>query len=136
MPSLSPALASNELTVLANTSDQGRDSRSIVSSHTFMQRFEDSTVLITETLGERFVKLLTKDGKIERVFWAFEESILRVWTFINYPDASLEGKISQAQLAFLDQFPELECDFTVIYRFDKHFDDLRPVGSILAFEQQ
>jgi hypothetical protein len=97
-----------------------------------LKEFEDSTLLVSRSLGESFVSFLRTDRRIERIYWAFELGVLRIWTILNKPDAELEASVSHAELQFMDRFPELECDFTVIYRFGKHFEDIIPAGSILA----
>jgi hypothetical protein len=91
--------------------------------------------LITQTLGEFFVELLPGDTRkrIERVYWTFEGPVLRIWSVIQSPDSQLEHPIYDAQLSFMDKFPELEFDFSVIYRFGKNLKDIRPEGSAELF---
>ena len=55
--------------------------------------------------------------------------MLRIWTVIPEPDFDLEGPIYEAQLRFLDGFPEIESDFMVLYRFGKALDEVAPSGA-------
>ena len=73
--------------------------------------------------------LLPKDCRIEHVYWFSEDEIMRIWAVIPGPDFSLEQPIYEAQMAFVQAFPEYECDFNVIYRFGKSVDDIKPRGA-------
>lgn len=130
MPGICQALVTNQTGNSFGTSNESEGPRYIVSSWTVVESVTDSTLLITQTVGECFVEFLPKDTRIERVYWSFEGPVVRVWTIINTPDFLLEDPIYQAQLAFMDKFPELECDFSVIYRFGKDFNDIKPQGAI------
>jgi len=85
-----------------------------------------SSKFVSSEIQLNFLALLPNDPRIERVYWAFEQQILRIWTVVDTPDFQFEKKIYAAQLRFMDHFPELETDFCVIYRFGKSFDRLRP----------
>ena len=87
---------------------------------------------LTEILAKDFVSHLPEDPKIQAVFWAFEKETLRIWTIITEPDLSLENEITGSQLKFIDQYPNLEYDFSVIYSFGKDIKDLHPDGSLLV----
>lgn len=87
---------------------------------------------ITDLLTKNFVSYLPEDPKIQAVFWAFEKETLRIWTIITEPDLSLENEITGSQLKFIDQYPNLEYDFSVIYSFGKDIKDLHPDGSLLV----
>ena len=87
---------------------------------------------ITELLAKDFASLLPDDPKIQAVFWAYEEDTLRIWTIITEPDLSLENKITESQLKYMDQYPNLEYDFSVIYSFGKDMKDLNPDWSLLV----
>lgn len=87
---------------------------------------------LTDLLAKDFVSHLPEDPKIQAVFWAFEKETLRIWTIITEPDLSLENEITGSQLKFIDQYPNLEYDFSVIYSFGKDIKDLHPDGSLLV----
>ena len=88
-----------------------------------------ASLTIKDSLADYFVASLPEDQRIERVYWNFGGSILKVWTIVNVPDDEVEDPIYNAQLKFMDKFPELDCDFVVIYRLGKPLDDIRPAGT-------
>lgn len=92
-----------------------------------------SSALVSSALEQNFISLLpTQDRRIERVYWAFEKSILRIWTVIDRPDFDFEKKIYSAQLKFMEYFSDytdMEFDFSVIYRYGKNVEDIRPVNA-------
>jgi hypothetical protein len=92
-----------------------------------------SSEFVSSAIEDNFVNLLPKDERIERVFWAFENETLRIWTVIDRPDFEFETKIYDAQLGFMDLIPELGCDFSVIYRFDKPLSSLKPTTAVQAY---
>jgi hypothetical protein len=92
-----------------------------------------SSGFVSSALEDNFVNLLPKDERIERVFWAFENEVLRIWTVIDNPDFEFETKIYDAQLSFMDLIPELGCDFSVIYRFGKPVSSLKPTTAVQAY---
>jgi len=87
---------------------------------------------ITNSLAKFFLSFLPVDPRIERVYWAYEVSVLRIWTIVDNPDDVVEEPIYEAQLRFMDKFPDLECDFSVIYRLGKPVEDIRPEGAHLV----
>ena len=125
MPSVFQVVASTGTISVADTGSPQNKKSPTVSSDIPVSEAEDSTVLITQTLGDSFVSLLPLDPRIERVYWAFEGPVLRIWTIIDQPDFSLESPIYDAQLKFMDKFPELECDFSVNYRFGKTLEEVK-----------
>lgn len=88
---------------------------------------------VTHSLEQFFVRLLPKDRRIEHVYWFSEEETLKVWTVIPEPDFSLERPLYEAQMSFMEKFQEYECDFSVIYRFGKSVDDIKPHGVQVVF---
>lgn len=95
-----------------------------------------SSGFVSSAIEDNFVNLLPKDERIERVFWAFENEILRIWTVIDKPDFEFETKIYDAQLAFMDLIPELGCDFSVIYRFGKPVGNLKSTTAVQAYPRR
>lgn len=87
---------------------------------------------MTNSLARFFVSFLPVDPRIENVYWISGGSVLRIWTIIDTPDYVLERPIYEAQLRFMDKFPDLECDFSVIYRFGKPVEEIRPEGAALV----
>ena len=81
---------------------------------------------ISDSLAKFFVSFLPPDSKIEQIYWAFEGSVLRIWTIIDNPDDVVEEPIYEAQLRFMDKFPDVDCDFTVIYRLGKPLEEISP----------
>jgi hypothetical protein len=87
---------------------------------------------VADSLASYFATFLPSDSRIETIYWSFEGSILRVWTIIDEPDFEIEQPIYEAQLRFMEKFPDVECDFSVIYRFGKRLEDIRPHGTMLV----
>lgn len=52
---------------------------------------------------------------------------------MDRPDFEYEKNIYKAQQSFMDTFPELECDFSVIYRQGKNYIDIKPITSAQIF---
>lgn len=84
---------------------------------------------VTNSLAQFFLKILPKDPRIEHVYWFSEDDVLKVWTIIPEPDFALEAPIYDAQMLFIEKFPEYACDFSVIYRFGKSLADIEPQGA-------
>lgn len=90
--------------------------------------FPEVVTTITHSLEQFFVGLLPKAARIEHVYWFSENETLKVWTVIPEPDFSLEGPLYEAQMLFIEK-TGYDCDFSVIYRFGKSLDDIKPQGS-------
>ncbi len=84
---------------------------------------------VGNSLANLFVSQLPADPRVERVYWDYDGQTLKVWTVIDLPDDEIEGPIYDAQLAFMDKLSDLECDFTVIYRFGKPIESVWPTGA-------
>lgn len=84
----------------------------------------------TDSLAAFYASLLPPDPRIESVHWASEASSLTAWTVIDVPDDEIERPIYAAQMQFMDRFPEIDCDFTVLYRFGKPQEQIRPSEGI------
>ena len=95
-------------------------------------RLPDISSTVTHSLAKFFVSKLPKDPRIERVYWALEGTVLRIWTIIDNPDYEFEKSIYQAQLGFMDAFGDLECDFSVIYRLGKPVEYFKMEGAMLV----
>lgn len=91
---------------------------------------------VTHSLAEFFVSNLPEDQRIERVYWALEGAVVRIWTIINHPDYEFEKSIYDAQLKFMDTFRELDCDFSVIYRLGKPVEYFKIEGAMLVYGRQ
>lgn len=107
--------------------------RSVGGEENFQVIIPSSSAFISSAIEDNFHTLLPKDKRIERIFWAFENEVLRIWTVIDRPDFEFETKIYDAQLAFMDLIPELSCDFSVTYRFGKPADSLKPTMAVQSF---
>lgn len=94
--------------------------------------FPNVATTVTHSLEQFFVGILPKDDRIEHVYWAAEDDILKIWTVIPEPDFLLEAPLYEAQMAFIEKFPEYQCDFSVIYRFGKSLNDIAPQGGRLV----
>jgi hypothetical protein len=88
---------------------------------------------INDSLAKYFLSLVPAEAQIERVYWTFEGVILRIWIIMDHPDYKAEVPIYDAELRFMDRFPELEFDFSIIYRFGKAIEQIAPTDANLAF---
>ncbi|MBZ0168328.1 hypothetical protein MELA_02158 [Candidatus Methylomirabilis lanthanidiphila] len=91
--------------------------------------------VVRRSLAKFFVFKLPEDQRIERVYWALEGAVVRVWTIIDRPDYEFEKSIYEAQLRFMDAFQELECDFSVIYRLGRPVEYFGMEGARLTKTQ-
>ena len=89
----------------------------------------NNATLVTYSLERFFVEMLPDDARIERVYWTWGEEALRIWAVIPEPDFSIQEPIYEAQLAFMDKFPEYLFDFHIIYRFGRPHEAVKPQGS-------
>jgi hypothetical protein len=85
---------------------------------------------LTDSLPAFFASLLPADRRIERVYWIQDRLLFNVWTVIDQPDDEIETSIYDAQVRFIQMFPELECDFTVLYRFGRPEQEIRPAEAL------
>jgi len=99
-------------------------------------RLPNISSTVTHSLAKFFLSKLPDDLRIERVYWAFEGTVLRIWTILDHPDYEFEKIIYEAQLQFMDTFPDLECDFSVIYRLGKSVENLKIEGAMLVSRDQ
>lgn len=107
----------------------------LVRSWTYSQwRFRDSDTQL-HSLVRRFVGGVAHLPEVERVFWKVEGDRVRVWTIINQPNVYVENQIYDTQLEFMDMFPELSCDFAVIFRQGKALDQISPEGAKQVFSR-
>jgi hypothetical protein len=83
---------------------------------------------MTHSLAHAFLDFLPAGSRVERVYYSPDKDFLRVWTIIPEPDLAIEEPIYDAQLRFMDKFPEYACDFSVIYRLGKPVEDVSPQG--------
>ncbi len=90
----------------------------------------DVSSTLTDSLANYFVSFLPSNPAIQRVCWTFDGPRLRVWTIIPAPDDLLEEQIYDAQLRFMEKFPEMSFDFVVLYLFGNPIADVRPTGLI------
>ncbi len=88
-----------------------------------------SSRFVSSAIEDSFLNLLPIDPRIKRVYWAFENEMLRIWTITESPDFKFDSSIYKAQQAFMDIWPELDCDFSVIYCAGKDIDSLHPTHS-------
>ncbi len=87
---------------------------------------------LTDLLSKGFLALLPSDPRVECVYWSCEDSLLRIWTVIDGPDSRLEEQIYDSQLQFMDRYPHLECDFSVVFRSGRLLEAIRPEGAKLV----
>ena len=97
------------------------------------EEFEDSDFVVTTYLHEEFIKRLPQVPQIECVYWAFEGPLLRVWTALEKPNDAVQGQIYESELLFMDNFPEIECDFVIIFCPREKIEDMVPYGAHRVF---
>ena len=85
---------------------------------------------LADFLALSFLPLLPESESIKGVYWAHEESTVRIWTVIDEPNDVLEEQIYKAQLRFMDSHVHLYWDFSVIYRFGKSMQTIIPTDAI------
>jgi hypothetical protein len=95
-------------------------------------QFPEVATTVTHSLEQFFAALLPKDPRIEHLYWFSEEDLLKIWIIIPEPDFSLEEPIYDAQVKFMEK-TEYACDFSVLYRFGKSIDDIKPQDAHLVF---
>lgn len=73
-----------------------------------------------------FANKLSSIGGIERILIRKDSDFFRAWVVIADANIDLEDQIYDAQLAFMDQFPDIPFDFTVIFRRGKSPGSIQP----------
>jgi hypothetical protein len=84
---------------------------------------------VVDSLGARLAAELSNVPGVERVFLRRDEDFFRVWTVIADMDLATEDRIYAAQFAFMDRFPEIPFDFSVIFRQGRDAGTLKPAGA-------
>jgi len=87
------------------------------------------------SLMRLFVSRVSGVPEIERIFWKVKDNRVRVWIVIDEPDLSAENRIYDAELDFMDMFPELLFDFAVIFRQGKNPAGIFPEGATRVFSK-
>lgn len=109
---------------------------SILSAWVYSQYAEPhATDTQLHSLMRRFANLVSHLPEIERIFWKLEDDRVRVWTIIDQPSLATETQIYDAQLEFMDRFPEFSFDFAVIFRQGKNPDQIHPAGAAPVFSR-
>jgi hypothetical protein len=86
---------------------------------------------LTNSLGRYLQSQFSSIREIERIFLREDSDFYRVWTVIPDMDIDLEDRICDAQLAFMDTFPDIRLDFSLIFRKGKPESAIRPSGAYL-----
>lgn len=95
--------------------------------------FHLSVDTISDSLKQLFVSRISHLVEVELVFWRAEENRVRVWTVMDEPRLEVENQIYDAQLQFMDLFPEILFDFAVIFRQGKSREQILPSGATKVF---
>ena len=104
---------------------------SVVSSAgVLLQHISDSVFHSIEAI---FVNSLSAIGGIERIFVRKDNDFFRVWVVIGDMDLQVEDQVYAAQLAFMDQFPEIPFDFSMIFRQGKDPASIQPSQARLVY---
>src|SRR5207253_177572 len=85
---------------------------------------------VSQSVATNFAKFLPDSPFVERVAWAWEGDVLRVWTVLSRRDRGLQRLIYAAESRFLELVPQRRCDFTVVFR------DGRPLAEVLPTSVQ
>jgi hypothetical protein len=77
---------------------------------------------------------LPDDHRIERVYWTTgwrntHGTVLKVWTVITQPDERLQRTVYAAESRFLDAFPNLPVDFSILFRRERPHEHFTPRGA-------
>ena len=96
---------------------------------------------LTNSIASRVQKKFSAIGGIERIYIRRDIDIYRrrdidfyrVWMVIPDMDRDLEDQIYAAELAFMDAFPDILFDFTVIFRQGKDPASIHPSGASLIY---
>jgi len=92
----------------------------------------DSSVAAIERY---FVDMVTGVSAIERVLVRKDVDHLRIWMIVDEPDLNAEDQIYLAQLAFMDKFPEVPCDFSVVFRQGRNPDAIKLTNAKTLFSR-
>jgi hypothetical protein len=88
---------------------------------------------ITHSLVSLYVAQVARFVAVERVFWRKEDARIRVWTLMSAPDEDVENEISGVELAVMDLLPDINFDFSVIFRQGKPSDHFGPLGAVSVY---
>lgn len=66
---------------------------------------------------------------IEGLYVRKDPDYYRIWTILNEPDVTIEDRIYEVQIRFMEQL-DIPCDFTVIFRQGRDAASLRPSGAL------
>lgn len=82
--------------------------------------------VVSKSIARNFARLLPNSPLIERVAWAWEGDVLRLWTVVAHRDRQLQRNIYRAESQFLEACGGRLCDFVVVFRDDRNLADLLP----------
>jgi len=92
----------------------------------------DSSVAAIE---RHFMDMVSGILAIERMLVRKDPDHLRIWMMVDEPDLNAEDQIYQAQLEFMDKFPEIPCDFSVLFLQGRNPDVIRLTDARVLFSR-
>lgn len=105
-------------------------SSAVSSMGVLLQRISDTVFHSIEAV---FVNSLSTIRGIERILIRKDNDFFRVWVVIGDMDLEIEDQVYAAQLAFMDQFPDIPFDFTMIFRQGKDPASIQPSQARLVY---
>ena len=87
---------------------------------------------IFDSIESRFKDQIASIHAVERIFIQKDGDFFRIWLVIPAMDLAIEDRIYAAQLSFMDRFPDIRFDFTIIFREGKDPASIQPQGARLV----
>lgn len=87
------------------------------------------TDTLADSIASRLQEKFSAIGGVERIYARRDRDFYSVWMVIPDMDRDLEDQIYAAELAFMDRFPDIPFDFTVIFRQGKDPASIHPYGA-------
>ena len=95
----------------------------------------EQTDTLSSAIERDFVQMVSKIPEVERILIRKDLDYMRIWTVIRDTDVDVEDRIYDAQLAFMDKFPDIPCDFSVIFRQDLDPTSINPLNAQVLFRR-
>lgn len=95
----------------------------------------EQTDSFSAAIERNFAQMVSEIPEVERVLIRKDLDYMRIWTVIRDTDVNVEDRIYDAQLAFMDKFSDIPCDFSVIFRQDLDPAAINPLNAQALFRR-
>jgi hypothetical protein len=104
---------------------------SVVSNKYYMSEVTWTSDNLEDFIAKRFFKI----PAVECIFFSIENGLIEIRTVINKYDKEVAKNIYTAEYDLLETFNDILFDFYIIYRNNRHINDIYPPESVIIFRE-